>query len=119
MQVRRPVSLSGLRLCGVLFALAAVLPAAGLPAAAVPAAAASSAVLVRHAGTEPVTVDTTELIGTALRAWWIDAVTGTTVDAGSVERGPAVTLFPPDTGDGAAHDWTVVITVTGGLLPPA
>jgi len=120
MQVRRPVSLAGLRLCGVLLGLAAVLPAAGVPAVELaPVAAASSAVLVRHAGTEPVTVDTTQLIGTGLRAWWIDAVGGTTVDAGSVQRGPAVRLFPPDTGDGAAHDWTVVIVVAGGVVPPA
>ena len=118
MQVRRG-SLAGLRLCGVLLAMAAVLPAAVIPAVAAPAVAApSTAVLVRHAGTGPVTVDTTELIGSTLRAWWIDAVSGTTVDAGSVERGPAVRLFPPDTGDGAAHDWTVVIAVTGGV-PPA
>ena len=83
-------------------------------------AAAGRLLLVRHAGTRPVTVDTTRLTGPALRAWWVDAVGGTTVDAGSVPRGPAVALFPPDTGDGAAHDWTlVVVDAPRGLGAPA
>lgn len=76
--------------------------------------------LVRHAGTKAITVDTTSLTGPALRGWWVDGITGETVDAGSVRRSRAVTLRPPDTGEGAAHDWTlVVVDATRGLVPPA
>ena len=111
----------------------AVLPAltppgltAGLPArpaadsvAAIPAMA-GELLLIRHAGTAPVTVDTRGLAGPALRAWWVDGVTGESVDAGAVRRGRAVRLHPPETGDGALHDWTLVIfDATRGLLPPA
>jgi hypothetical protein len=82
--------------------------------------AAGRLLLVRHAGTGPVVVDTTTLTGPALRGWWVDAVTGETVDAGSVRRGRVVALHPPDTGDAAARDWTLVIVdVTRGLVPPA
>ena len=45
-----------------------------------------SLLLVRHAGTGPVVVDTTTLTGPTLRGWWVDGVTGETVDAGSVRR---------------------------------
>jgi hypothetical protein len=83
-------------------------------------AAAGRLLLVRHAGTAPVVVDTTTLTGPALRGWWVDGVTGETVDAGSVPRGPAVALHPPDTGDAGARDWTLVIVdATRGLVPPA
>ena len=76
--------------------------------------------LVRHAGTVLVVVDTTRLAGPALRGWWVDDLTGKTVDAGSVPRGPAVVLHPPDTGDAATGDWTlVVVDATRGLVPPA
>ncbi len=76
--------------------------------------------LVRHAGTARVVVDTTGLTGPELRGWWVDGVTGKTVDAGSVPRGPAVALHPPDTGDAGPHDWTLVIVdATRGLVPPA
>jgi hypothetical protein len=129
MQVRRPVSLAAGGLCTTLLALAAVLPVAELPAAGLPAVelpvavtrpVAAGLLLVRHAGTDPVTLDTTRLTGPALRAWWVDAIGDRTVDAGSVPRGPAVKLFPPDTGDGGAHDWTLlVVDATRGLLPPA
>ena len=64
-------------------------------------AVAGRLLLVRHAGTAPVVVDTTALTGPVLRGWWVDGVTGETVDAGSVPRGPAVALHPPDTGDRA------------------
>lgn len=111
----------------MLLASAAVLGAVGLPAAlpvgAAPAAAAPGAaglLLVRHTGTRPVTLDTTHLAGPALRAWWTDAAGDRTVDAGLVRRDPAVTLVPPDTGDGRPHDWTlVVVDATRGLVPPA
>ena len=46
-----------------------------------------------------VVVDTTALTGPDVRGWWVDGVTGETVDAGSVAR-PAVALHPPDIGDG-------------------
>jgi hypothetical protein len=123
MQVRRPVSLTMGSLCAGLLTLVAVLPLAGSSAVALPTAVArpgtGGLLLVRHAGTQPVTVDTTRLAGPALRAWWIDAFGDRSVDAGSVPRGPAVTLYPPDTGDGSPHDWTVVIVdATRGLVPP-
>lgn len=83
-------------------------------------AAAGKLLVVRHAGTAPITVDTTELTGPDVRGWWVDGTTGETVDVGALSRGPAVTLHPPDTGDGAAHDWTLVIVdMTRGLVPPA
>ena len=51
---------------------------------------------------------------------WVDGATGENVDVGALSRGPAVTLHPPDTGDGVAHDWTLVIVdMTRGLVPPA
>ena len=76
--------------------------------------------LVRHAGTGPVVVDTTTLTGPALRGWWVDGVTGETVDAGSVRRGRVIALHPPDTGDPGSRDWTLVIVdTTRGLVPPA
>jgi hypothetical protein len=77
--------------------------------------------LVRHVGTDAVVVvDTTALAGPALRGWWADGVTGRSVDAGSVPRGPAVVLHPPDPGEAAARDWTLVIVdATRGLVPPA
>ena len=82
-------------------------------------AAAGRLLLVRHAGTRPVVVDTSTLTGPALRGWWVDGVTGETVDAGSVPRGRAVTLHPPDTGDESARDWSlVVVDATRGLAPP-
>jgi hypothetical protein len=122
MQVRRPAAFAAGGLCAAVLALAAVLPAAASstlgPAPAEPVG--SSLLLVRHAGTEPVTVDTTRLTGPALRAYWTDAFGDRTVDAGSVQRDTAVELYPPDTGDGAAHDWTVLIVdATRGLVPPA
>ena len=126
MQVRRPALVAAGGLCAVFVGLGAALPAAGAPALGGPAPAvpapttAAGVLLVRHAGTGPITVDTTRLEGPALRAYWVDGVGGGTVDAGSVQRGPAVRLFPPDTGDGAPHDWTlVVVDATRGLLPPA
>ena len=107
----------------------AVLPAAlplGLPAAPLVvdvvdiSGAAGTLLVVRHGGTAPVTVDTTVLTGPAVRGWWVDGTTGANVDVGALTRGPAVTLHPPDTGDGAAHDWTLVIVdMTRGLVPPA
>lgn len=111
-------------LCAMLLAVGVVLTAAepAARAAAGPLAAFASAaplLLVRHAGTAPVVVDTARLTGPALRAWWVDGVSGVSVDAGSVPRGPAVELHPPDTGDGAPHDWTlVVVDATRGLTPP-
>lgn len=116
MQVRRRMSRTAGEMCAMVLGLGAVLVSAG-PA---PVDHTPGPLLVRHAGTRPITVDTTRLTGPALRAWWVDAVGGTTVDAGSVQRGPAVPLFPPDTGDGAAHDWTlVVVDATRGLEAPA
>ena len=83
-------------------------------------AVAGRLLLVRHAGTAPVVVDTTSLTGPVLRGWWVDGVTGETVDAGSVPRGPAVALHPPDVGDAGARDWSLVIVdATRGLVPPA
>jgi hypothetical protein len=84
-------------------------------------AATGRLLLVRHAGTAPVVVvDTTRLTGPALRGWWVDGVTGETVDVGSVPSGPAVALRPPDTGDAGVRDWTLVIVdATRGLVPPA
>ena len=83
-------------------------------------AAVGRLLVVRHAGTDAVVVDTTSLTGPALRGWWVDGVTGETVDAGSIPRGPAVALNPPDTGDPGARDWTLVIVdTTRGLVPPA
>jgi Putative collagen-binding domain of a collagenase len=120
MQVRRPMSPTA-GACAVLLSLAVLLPAgpAVLPLASA-RSAAGGLLLVRHAGTEPVTVDTTRLTGPALRAWWVDAIGDRTVDAGSVQRAKAVTLYPPDTGDGSPHDWTLLIVdATRGLLPPA
>ena len=107
----------------------AVLPAAlphGLPVApqAVDAVvdhsgAAGTLLVVRHAGTAPDTVDTPVLTCPAVRGWWVDGATGENVDVGALSRGPAVTLHPPDTGDGGAHDWTLVIVdMTRGLVPP-
>jgi hypothetical protein len=82
--------------------------------------AAGRLLLVRHAGTGPVVVDTTTLTGPALRGWWVDGVTGETVDAGAVRRGRVIALHPPDTGDAAARDWSLVIVdATRGLEPPA
>ena len=110
--------------------LAAVLGLAVLPSLAPPGAPARLAVadvpaavgellVVRHAGTSPVTVDTRGLAGPVLRGWWVDGVTGESVDAGTVRRARAVRLHPPDTGDGALHDWTlVVVDATRGLRPP-
>ena len=84
------------------------------------AGTAGTLLVVRHSGTAPVTVDTTVLTGPAVRGWWVDGTTGANVDVGALTRGPAVTLHPPDTGDGAAHDWTLVIVdMTRGLVPPA
>jgi hypothetical protein len=99
-------------------------PDIGLPAAGAVLdglAATGQLMLVRHVGTDPVVVvDTTVLAGPALRGWWADGVTGKSVDAGSVPRGPAVVLHPPDTGDAVARDWTLVIVdSTRGLVPPA
>jgi len=123
MRVRRPASLAAGCLCAVLLGLGVVLPAAGAPAVDIPTVPAPSTggmLLVRHAGTAPVTVDTTRLTGPALRAWWVDGVGDRTVDAGSVPRDPAVKLFPPDTGEQGPHDWTlVVVDATRALLPPA
>jgi hypothetical protein len=112
-------------LAAVLLGLAVVLPVGGsfvdpVIAMARPHAAAAGLLLVRHAGTDPLTVDTTELAGPELRAFWYDRLTRTTVDAGPVPRGEAVVLYPPDTGDGASHDWVlVVVDATRGLVPPA
>jgi hypothetical protein len=121
MQVRRPSSLAAGGLCAAVLALVAVLPgssAGGVPAA-VARPGAAGLLLVRHAGTGSVTIDTTKLAGPALRAWWIDAFGDETVDGGAVSRGPGVTLFPPDTGNGGPHDWTlVVVDATRGLNPP-
>jgi hypothetical protein len=122
MQVRRRSSLGAPGVCAMLLGLGAVLVSAGSAPAERPAAARSATgpLLVRHAGTTPVTVDTAGLTGPTLRAWWADARSGATVDAGSVPRGPAVVLHPPDTGDGTPHDWTlVVVDATRGLAPPA
>jgi Putative collagen-binding domain of a collagenase len=123
MRVRRPVSLAAGGLGAMLLALGIVLPAAGAPVVDRPAVSAPSTgglLIVRHAGTAPVTVDTTRLTGPALRAWWVDGIGDRTVDAGAVPRDRAVKLFPPDTGDGSAHDWTlVVVDATRGLLPPS
>ena len=84
------------------------------------AGTAGTLLVIRHSGTAPVTVDTTVLTGPAVRGWWVDGTTGQNVDVGALTRGPAVTLHPPDTGDGAAHDWTLVIVdMTRGLVPPA
>lgn len=124
MQVRRPAAGS---LCAMLLAFGVALPAAEALAVDVPVAplrtvtsSGAGLLLVRHAGTGPVTIDTTRLTGPALRAWWVDGVSGVTVDAGSVPRDRAVEMYPPDTGDGAAHDWTlVVVDATRGLTPPA
>jgi hypothetical protein len=121
MQVRRPASLAAGGLCAAALALVAVLPgssALGLPTA-VARPGAAGLLLVRHVGTGPITVDTTKLTGPALRAWWIDAFGDETVDGGAVSREPAVKLFPPDTGNGGPHDWTLVIVdATRGLVPP-
>ena len=38
--------------------------------------AAGTLLVVRHAGTAPVTVDTTVLTGPAVRGWWVDGTTG-------------------------------------------
>jgi Putative collagen-binding domain of a collagenase len=123
MQVRRRGSLAAGGVCAMVLGLGAVLVSAGPVPAGRPALAARSAagpLLVRHAGTTPLTVDTARLAGPALRAWWADARSGATVDAGSVPRGRAVVLHPPDTGDGTARDWTlVVVDATRGLAPPA
>ena len=81
MQVRRARG-------GILAALLglAVLPAAlplGLPVGRQAAdvvvdipGAAGTLLVVRHAGTAPVTVDTTVLTGPAVRGWWVDGTTG-------------------------------------------
>ena len=86
----------------------AVLPAAlplGLPVApqAVDAVvdlsgAAGTLLVVRHAGTAPVTVDTTVLTGPAVRGWWVDGATGENVDVGDC---PGVRRHAPspDTGE--------------------
>src|SRR5690242_18123553 len=88
---------------------AAVAVAAGLLAAPGTAAADPAPVpavqpdrvlvAVRVDGEGPVTVDTTQLTGPKLRAWWFDGC-GRTIDAGSVPRDRAARLDPPDTGDG-------------------
>ena len=123
MRVRRRSSLAAGGVCAMLLGLGALLISVGSAPTERPAGVARSAagpLLVRHAGTTPVTVDTARLAGPALRAWWADARSGATVDAGSVPRGPAVVLHPPDTGDGTARDWTlVVVDATRGLAPPA
>jgi hypothetical protein len=126
MQMRRSAFRAG-GTCAALLALAVVLPVAGpavelgaRPAGVAAPPVAGGLLLVRHAGTEPVTLDTTHLAGPALRAWWTDGIGDRTVDAGAVPRGPGVTLHPPDTGDGHRHDWTlVVVDATRGLVPPA
>jgi hypothetical protein len=119
MLVRRPASFAAGGLCAAVLAVATVLPAAASSAIGTAGPGASSLLLVRHAGTQPVTVDTTRLTGPALRAYWTDAFGDETVDAGSVPRDPAVVLDPPNTGDAGPHDWTVLIVdATRGLLPP-
>jgi Putative collagen-binding domain of a collagenase len=124
MQVRRArgAVLSTLLGLAVLPSLVPGAPGFGLPAIDVVVdvpAAAGRLLLVRHAGTAPVVVDTTALTGPTLRGWWVDGVTGETVDAGSVPRGTAVALNPPDTGDASTRDWTLVIVdATRGLVPP-
>jgi hypothetical protein len=128
MQMRRSASLPAGGTCAVLLGLAAVLPvaepvvelAAGLPASVAAPPVAGGLLLVRHAGTGTVTLDTTHLAGPSLRAWWTDGIGDRTVDGGAVRRGSAVTLHPPDTGDASPHDWTlVVVDATRGLVPPA
>ena len=62
----------------------------------------------------PLTVDTTALPGPALRAWWFDPLTGTAVDAGSVQQRRSVVLFPPQTGErDAGRDWVLMIDTAG------
>jgi hypothetical protein len=129
-RARRPARGAALSVALGLAVLPSLIPGglgAGLPLEvpvvdailAVPAVA-GRLLLVRHAGTAPVVVDTTSLTGPVLRGWWVDGVTGETVDAGSVPRGPAVALHPPDVGDAGARDWTLVIVdATRGLVPPA
>ena len=142
MQMRRASSVWAGGSCAVLLGLVAVvgtvgLPAVGFPAVEVPAVEVTAAgspagppvvarsgtaglLLVRPGGPRPVTLATPHLAGPALRAWWPDAVGDRTVDAGAVRRDPALTLVPPDTGDGRPHDWTlVVVDATRGLVPVA
>lgn len=65
----------------------------------VPALSSAGLLLVRRAGTDPLTIDTTHLGGPA-------------------PRGYRVELFPPDTGDGGPHDGAlVVVDATRGLVP--
>ena len=129
MQVRRvPAPVRGAVFSAVLglAVLPSLLPGgSGLPVAPPPVdaivalpPAGGRLLLVRHAGTDAVVVDTTSLTGPVLRGWWADGVTGETVDAGSVPRGAAVTLHPPDTSDAGAHDWTLVVVDTSRRLEP-
>src|SRR5688500_17602764 len=101
MQVRPPWPSAGGAVMAAVLGLA-VLPSlippgltAGHPArppvdAVVGRATASGELLVvRHAGTAPVTVDTTALTGPDVRGWWVDGVVGEQVVHGAVEEGRA------------------------------
>lgn len=65
-------------------------------------------------------LNTTDLSGDALRAWWFDPRTGVPVDAGSAQRGVSTAFFPPVTGPAdAGQDWVLVVDdVDAGLAPP-
>jgi hypothetical protein len=92
--------------------VAGLLGVPGTAAAAPPPAAVRAdrvILVVRHDGDGPVTVDTTRLAGPKLQGWWVDGCSGRTVDAGTVARGGAVRLDPPNTGNGVRHVWVLVI----------
>ncbi len=76
--------------------------------------------LVHSPGGEPFGLDTTVLPGQALRGWWFDPRTGRPIDAGTVERGRSVVLYPPTTGpDDAGLDWVLVVDdAARGFAPP-
>jgi hypothetical protein len=94
----------------LLLPLAAAAAPVAPPGIARTAAAAGPVVVAHPTGPGPVVVDTSAM--TAPRGLWIDKRTGTTVDAGSVPKDRAARLDPPDTGDGAEHDWMLVVVDT-------
>jgi hypothetical protein len=90
---------------------AAAVSALGKPVDLPPAPApAGQVVVVDPAGAPSFTLDTDAIPGRALRAWWLDRSTGTTVDAGSVRKADAVPFYVPLTGEETVRpDWVLLV----------
>jgi hypothetical protein len=66
------------------------------------------------------TADTASLSGERAQGWWFDPRTGTAIDTGEVQRGPAAEFHPPVTGPQDLRlDWVLVVDdATWGFGPP-